>query len=159
MLLVVPHERADTVTWLDPERAQADREPFGLKSGLGRLEKVAGGGVADALAPAHLCFLGGLDAFLTMLQLERGDPASVLELYRSALRLRRDHPALGDGALRFRDEFGGDVVAFDRDPGFTCVVTMGPDPVRLPAGEVLLASTDLPGDGTLPTDSAVWLGN
>jgi alpha-glucosidase len=34
---------------------------------------------------------------------------------------------------------------------------MGPDPVRLPAGEALLASTDLPGDGTLPTDSAVWL--
>jgi hypothetical protein len=58
--------------------AQAGRDPFGLKSGLSRLEQAAGRGAADALAPAHLCFLGGLDAFLTMLQLERGDPASVL---------------------------------------------------------------------------------
>jgi alpha-glucosidase len=81
----------------------------------------------------------------------------VLELYRAALRLRREDPALGDGTLRFRDDFDSDVVAFDRDPGFTCVVNMGADPVRLPAGKVLLASSDLPDDGTLPTDAAVWL--
>jgi hypothetical protein len=53
-------------------------DPFGLKPGLSRLEKAVAGGSADAIAPAHLCFLSGLDAFLTMLQLDRGDPASVL---------------------------------------------------------------------------------
>jgi alpha-glucosidase len=88
---------------------------------------------------------------------QTGVPGSVLELYRAALRMRREHPALGDGVLRFRDESGDDVVAFDRDPGFTCVVNMGAEPVRLPAGEVALASGDLPGDGTLPADTAVWL--
>jgi alpha-glucosidase len=88
---------------------------------------------------------------------ETGDPSSVLELYRAALRLRHDEPALGDGTLRFRDDFDSDVVAFDRDPGFTCVVNMGADPVALPEGKVLLSSTDLPADGTLPADAAVWL--
>jgi alpha-glucosidase len=88
---------------------------------------------------------------------ETGDPASMLELYRTALRLRHDHPALGDGTLRFHDDAGGDVLAFDRDPGFTCVVNTGPDPVALPPGQVLLVSAEFPPDGTLPPDTAVWL--
>jgi alpha-glucosidase len=88
---------------------------------------------------------------------ETGDPASMLELYRTALRLRHELPALGDGALRFHDDAGDDVIAFDRDPGFTCVVNTGPDPIALPPGQVLLSSTDLPSDGTLPADAAAWL--
>jgi alpha-glucosidase len=88
---------------------------------------------------------------------QTGDPASTLELYRAALRLRRELPALGDGVLVFRDDLGPDVVAFDREPGFTCVVNMGAEPAALPPGEVLLSSADLPGDGTLPGDAAVWL--
>jgi alpha-glucosidase len=89
---------------------------------------------------------------------QTGDPASVLELYRTALRLRRDTEALGDGTLRFRDDLGPDVVAFDRSPGFTCVVNMGAEPVALPAGrQVLLASTSPAPAGLLPVDAAVWL--
>ena len=89
---------------------------------------------------------------------ETGDPASMLELYRTALRLRHELPALGDGDLRFRDDPAADgVLAFDREPGFTCVVNTGPDAVVLPAGRVLLASTDLPADGTLPPDATAWL--
>jgi alpha-glucosidase len=89
---------------------------------------------------------------------ETGDPASMLELYRAALRLRRELPALGDGTMRLRDDLGEHVIAFDRDPGFTCVVNMGSEPVALPStARVLLASTDLPSDGTLPTEAAVWL--
>jgi len=55
--------------------SKGERDPFGLKAALDRLEKA---GSAEEAAPAHLCFLGGLDAFQTMLQLEAGDPASVL---------------------------------------------------------------------------------
>jgi alpha-glucosidase len=87
---------------------------------------------------------------------ESGDPASMLELYRSALHLRRARPELGDGTMQWRAEAGGDVIAFDRGPGFACVVNMGPVPVPLPPGTVLLASNDLV-DGTLPGDTAVWL--
>jgi alpha-glucosidase len=89
---------------------------------------------------------------------ESGDRTSMLELYRSALHLRRDRPELGDGTMRWRAEAGGDVVAFDRGPGFACLVNMGTSPVPLPAGApVLLASNDLVG-GELPGDAAVWLG-
>jgi alpha-glucosidase len=87
---------------------------------------------------------------------ESGDPSSMLELYRSALRLRRERPELGDGSMEWRSEAGGDVIAFDRGPGFACVVNMGSTPVPVPPGRVLLSSNDLV-DNTLPGDTAVWL--
>ena len=60
-----------------------------------------------------------------------GDPASMLELYRAALRLRRAHPALGDGSLRWLETPGG-VLAFARDPGFACVVNVSGQPAPFP---------------------------
>ncbi len=83
------------------------------------------------------------------------DPASTLALYRRALRIRRAHPALGDGALRWRDA-PGDVLLFEREPGFACAVNLGSGPVRLNLpGTLLLASEELT-DGTLPPDAAAW---
>jgi alpha-glucosidase len=84
-----------------------------------------------------------------------GDPASMLTLYRSALALRRAHPALGDGAMEWV-ELGPGVLAFTREPGFTCVVNLSAEPVALPAGEVLLASA-APVEGALPPDAAAWV--
>jgi alpha-glucosidase len=87
-----------------------------------------------------------------------GDPASTVELYRSALRLRREHPALGAGTLRWLAAPSEHALAFARDPRLACVVNLGPASVSIDGhGEPLLASTALPGDGTLPPDSAVWL--
>ena len=89
---------------------------------------------------------------------ESGDPSSMLELYRQALHLRRATKELGDGPLRWRAETGGDVLTFDRGPGFTCVVNMGSAPEPLPPGAtVLLTSSALTDDGALPGDTAVWL--
>lgn len=89
------------------------------------------------------------------------DPSSMLELYRQALQIRRDHAALGDGALRWVDHAGPEVLAFDRDPGFRCVVNLGDEAASLPsdlspAAEVVLASGPLDGDA-VPPDTAVWL--
>jgi alpha-glucosidase len=86
---------------------------------------------------------------------QTGDPGSMLELYRSALRMRHEHPALGDGDMAWA-ESGEAVLAFTREPGFACWVNLGDDAVPLPAGEVLLASGPL-ADGALPTDTAAWL--
>jgi alpha-glucosidase len=87
-----------------------------------------------------------------------GDPASMLELYRAALRLRRAHPALGDGTLRWLEAPDG-VLAFARDPGFACVVNVSGRPAPPPTGtDVLLASGPLGPDGAVPEDTAVWLG-
>lgn len=84
------------------------------------------------------------------------NPASFLHLYRKALALRAEHPALGDGELAWV-EAGPTALAFTREPGFGCWVNVGVEPLPLPDGAtVLLASGDLV-DGALPTDTAAWL--
>ena len=80
------------------------------------------------------------------------DPASMLSLYRAALRIRRSQT----GPMQWLDQ-GAGVLAFRRDNGFSCVVNLGAEPVALPEqSEVLLASGEL-AEGALPTDTAVWL--
>jgi len=87
---------------------------------------------------------------------QTGDPHSMLELYRSALRIRSAEPALGDGTLRWLDSPAG-VLAFVRDPGFICVVNVSGEAVPLPPHEsVLLTSKPLDGSA-LPPDTAAWL--
>ncbi|HEU5032163.1 MAG TPA: DUF3459 domain-containing protein, partial [Spirillospora sp.] len=80
------------------------------------------------------------------------DPGSMLNLYRAALAVRREH--LGDGAMTWLPS-EENVLAFTRDAGLTCMVNLGAAPVPLPSGDVLLASGPLP-DGLLPPDTAVW---
>jgi alpha-glucosidase len=87
---------------------------------------------------------------------ESADPGSVLALYRAALRLRREHPALGEGTLDWQEAPEG-VLVFSRSPGFVCAVNLSGAPYALPAHrEVLLASGPVEG-GALPDDTAVWL--
>ncbi len=87
---------------------------------------------------------------------QTGDPASMLELYRTALRLRRGEAGLGDGPMEWLDS-PPDILAFRRDGDFTCVVNLSAASTELPPHrEVLLASGPLE-NGTLPPDTAVWL--
>jgi len=80
----------------------------------------------------------------------------MLELYRTALRVRRGTPGLGDGPMAWLPSAPG-VLAFTRGDSFACVVNMSARPTQLPAHrEVILASGPLD-DGRLPTDAAVWL--
>ena len=91
-------------------------------------------------------------------EVQDGEPSSTLELDRSALRLRRELDALGEGGLRWLDSPAG-VLAFHREPGFACVVNMSGSPQPLPAHErILLASDEIEGDH-LPDDTAVWLAD
>jgi alpha-glucosidase len=93
---------------------------------------------------------------------QTGDPDSFLRLYRAALRLRREHPALGRGTLRWL-EVPGDapgLLCFGRDPGFIFAANLGRAAVPLPPyREILLASEPDPlgPDGSLPPGTAVWL--
>jgi len=48
------------------------------------------------------------------------------------------------------------VLAFRRDPGFTCLVNLSDGPVPVPAGTAVLLASDPAGD-TVPVDGAVWL--
>jgi alpha-glucosidase len=91
---------------------------------------------------------------------------STLALYRRALELRRELPALGDGELGWRasiEVLAGDpetLLAFDRAPGFLCTVNVGDHPLTIARpGTLELASTepDLAAETvTLPPDSAAW---
>jgi alpha-glucosidase len=84
---------------------------------------------------------------------QRGVPGSTYELYRTALRLRREHD-LGRGPLRWLAS--GDEVLIFTNRELTVLTNFGTEPVPLPAGaEVLAASAPLDGD-TVPTDVTVW---
>jgi alpha-glucosidase len=92
---------------------------------------------------------------------EAGNSGSMLSLYRTALSIRRSHPALGDGELTWLegDGFGPEsgVLAFSRGLGFVSVTNLSGAPVELPSyTRLLLASTPLE-DGLLPSDSTAWL--
>ncbi|MBC9005809.1 glycoside hydrolase family 13 protein [Micromonospora aurantiaca (nom. illeg.)] len=87
---------------------------------------------------------------------QTGDPHSMLELYRAALALRRAEPALGDGTLTWLPAPDG-VLAFVREPGFTCLVNLGDAVVPLPAHDRLLLASGPLDDDRLPPDTAVWL--
>ena len=85
-----------------------------------------------------------------------GQPDSMLNLYRAALRIRRSEPGLGDGAMAWLPS-DGDVLAFGRGNRFMSVTNMSAADVALPQHtEILLASADLV-NGLLPSDATAWL--
>ncbi|MEU2725945.1 glycoside hydrolase family 13 protein [Streptomyces smyrnaeus] len=93
---------------------------------------------------------------------QTGDPTSTLELYRTALRLRRERPELGDGEpLEWLPAPEG-VLVFRRG-AFVCAANTRSRPVRLDSrpGELLLASRPLDQQETaagveLPGDTTAW---
>ncbi|MFG2141358.1 glycoside hydrolase family 13 protein [Streptomyces sp. NPDC048650] len=91
-------------------------------------------------------------------QAQTGDPDSTLELYRTALHLRRRLPGLGDGEMSWQPAPAG-ILAFRR-PGVLCTVNTRPHPVELPLpGPPLLSSAPVTTDGTcvvVPGDSCTW---
>ncbi|MFJ4717302.1 alpha-glucosidase, partial [Streptomyces sp. NPDC088785] len=91
---------------------------------------------------------------------QTGREGSTLELYRSALAVRRAQDGLGAGdGVVWREDVPAGVLVFER-PGFVCTVNTTGDAVRLPApGAVLLASRAVEvADGVvdLPADCTVW---
>ncbi|TWV44832.1 glycoside hydrolase family 13 protein [Streptomyces misionensis] len=86
---------------------------------------------------------------------QSGVAGSTLELYRTALRLRRK---LLDGEeLAWTPGSPAHVLDFRRSEGWRCAANLGTEAVAVPPGEVLLSSAPLPGDGGLPPDTTVWL--
>ncbi|MFH9246939.1 alpha-amylase family glycosyl hydrolase [Streptomyces lydicus] len=89
---------------------------------------------------------------------QTGDPNSTLELYRTALGLRRRLPGLGDGGMSWQPAPDG-VLAFTR-PGLLCTVNTLPHDVELPSpGTPLLSSAPVTVNGSvavLPGDSCIW---
>ncbi|MET4639979.1 alpha-amylase family glycosyl hydrolase [Mycetocola sp. 2940] len=89
---------------------------------------------------------------------QAGVAGSTLELYREALRLRREH-TLGLGTVSWLDGFGESVAAFSNGP-VTVLANTGDSAVALPAAfagaELLLASADFDG-ASVAADSTIWV--
>ncbi|MEV6317179.1 glycoside hydrolase family 13 protein [Streptomyces sp. NPDC051776] len=89
---------------------------------------------------------------------QSGDPRSTLELYRSALALRRRLPGLGDGTMAWLEAPDG-VLAVSR-PGFVCTLNTLDSEVELPVpGRPVLATAALHftgGSVHIPADTCVW---
>ncbi|WP_127476270.1 glycoside hydrolase family 13 protein [Microbacterium sulfonylureivorans] len=84
------------------------------------------------------------------------DPGSMLTLYRTALRIRRDRDDLRGESVEWLD-LGAEVIAFARGAGTLSVTNFGATPIELPAHrQTLLSSVPLDG-ALLPPDSTAWL--
>jgi alpha-glucosidase len=98
-------------------------------------------------------------------QAQEADPASMLHLYRAALRLRRSLPRTD--SLAWESDVESAVLVFRRPAArhthgaphgglsLICAVNLGDEPVPTPPGEPLLLSGPLD-DGRLPPDTAGW---
>ncbi len=82
-----------------------------------------------------------------------GTEGSTLELYRTALRLRRK--LLGDESLTWLSA-PDDVLHFTRSSGWQCVTNLSARTVALPPGDVVLTSSETSGS-QLPPDTTAWL--
>ena len=88
---------------------------------------------------------------------QRDDPGSMLNLYRAALRIRRDRAGPGDGSMRWLPTRPRACSPSRAATRFVAITNLSPDAVALPAdGELLLASADLD-DGRLPSDASAWI--
>ena len=81
------------------------------------------------------------------------DSASTLNLYRAALRLRRE--LQGAEALEWVETESVDVLRFRRPNGWQVVANFGAEPTTLPPGQIVLSSRPV-GD-TLPGETTVWV--
>ncbi|MFD7663666.1 glycoside hydrolase family 13 protein [Streptomyces sp. NPDC059788] len=88
---------------------------------------------------------------------QEGDPAAPLEVYRTALRLRRR--LLADEALEWLsgpDEAAGGLLHFRRSGGWHCVTNLSDTPQPLPGGTLLLSSAPVTGE-RLPPWTTAWV--
>lgn len=86
---------------------------------------------------------------------QRGVEGSTLELYRTALALRRQW-CTRDEDLDWLD-LGPELLAFRRGSGVVCVVNFGERSHALIDGTVLVTSASLDAAGGLPGDTAAWI--
>ncbi len=86
-------------------------------------------------------------------EVQDGTPGSTLELYRSALALRRK--LISGEKLSWLPSATG-TLWFEREGGWSSITNFTDQEMELPPGELLIASEDISA-GKLPANSTVWL--
>jgi alpha-glucosidase len=88
-------------------------------------------------------------------EVQAGAAGSMLELYRAALRLRRDHPGLAGDDLRWLPSPAGTLL-FERAAGLRCAVNLSEAPWELPPATTIILASDAQANGVLAPDAAAW---
>ncbi len=145
----LPLDVLDDPVWEQSNRKQKGRDGCRVPLPWTRTGPSYGFGSGDAWLPQPELF-GAISV-----EAQTGDPDAILELYRAALAVRRDHFA-SDDDIEWLDSPAG-VIAYQRGSGAQCWVNVSGTDMALPAdANVLVASGPL--DGVLPVNHAVWLG-
>jgi alpha-glucosidase len=150
----LPDELLQDPTWARSEHSDRGRDGCRVPLPWSGKEPPFGFSPEGAAAAPWLPQPAGWRALTA--EAQEGDPESTLELYRTALHLRRGLAALGDGPLQWIDS-PPDALHFSREPGFACLVNLSAEPLPLPPGaDVLMTSEPLDRGGRLPPDAAAW---
>ncbi|HET9647927.1 MAG TPA: glycoside hydrolase family 13 protein [Microlunatus sp.] len=144
----IPREALQDPIWLRTENTKKGRD--GCRVPLPW--EAAGHSYGFGDGTAHLPQPAGFSR--TAVSAQSGREDSTLELYRSALRLRRQLQT--DEVMDWVSTGEDGVLHFVRPGGWHCVTNFGSTPVTLPDGVVRVVSGALV-DGKLPTDTTVWL--
>ncbi|GAA6124149.1 alpha-amylase family glycosyl hydrolase [Bifidobacterium psychraerophilum] len=143
----LPHE----ASWNDSFGA-------GASFGFSPKTKADGSVSADPHLPQPLWFKD------SSVNVEDGDPDSMLTLYRRCLELRAQLLTPTQQTTIDWLNMGKQAIAYSRnaaeDSGFQRIMSItnfGTEAIELPKGTILLSSHKLPQNGTLPQDVTVWI--
>jgi alpha-glucosidase len=88
---------------------------------------------------------------------QEGVAGSTLELYKLALRLRREHK-LGEGNFEWVSEYVSEASLGFRNGEILVIHNFGEEPIALPAGEIIASSVEGLAEGRkLAADQTVWI--
>ncbi|MFE7230378.1 glycoside hydrolase family 13 protein [Streptomyces sp. NPDC057596] len=144
----LPAEVLQDPVWEQTGRARKGRDGCRVPLPWTTTGASYGFGPGAAWLPQPPCFAA------YAVEAQDGVEGSTLELYRSALRLRRK--LLEGESLTWVEGGPAGVLAFARSGGRRCVTNLSGRAVPLPPGEVLLSSSPLTGR-RLDPDTTVWL--
>ncbi|WP_225076513.1 glycoside hydrolase family 13 protein [Streptomyces sp. CoT10] len=144
----LPAEVLQDPVWEQTGRARKGRDGCRVPLPWTTTGASYGFGPGAAWLPQPPCFAA------YAVEAQDGVEGSTLELYRSALRLRRK--LLEGESLTWVEGGPAGVLAFARSGGRRCVTNLSGRAVPLPPGEVLLSSSPLTGRRLAP-DTTVWL--
>ena len=142
----------------DPTYARTNGKRIGRDGCRVPLPWEAGAGVANGFNTTGESWLPQPANYRVFARdLQEGVPGSTLELYKRLLKQRRAF-GLGGGGFRWADEYQDKNTLAYINNGVLVLMNFGPEPVVLPAGEVLVTTQhDLTAERELEHDQVVWI--
>jgi alpha-glucosidase len=146
----LPIEALQDPTWARTRGAVKGRDGCRVPLPWTRTGSSFGFGSGGAWLPQPSGF--GADS----VEAQDGVAGSSLEMYRSALRIRRAIAPADDG-VEWLSTTHDDVIHLRRTNGWECIVNFSDSPRPRPVAAVLLSSSPLNDDDHIPGESTVWL--